>query len=266
MIATMNFSHQVSSIRSTEIAMPDRMNHHLRNKLKVRRFLSEIIATLPFNGLRCWAYSRLGYKVRNSRIGWRSVIAVEDATLDTALISRFNKIVGPLTLVMEKHAAIGSKNEIVCGNWAINLDHQQFSYARTFVMEEHSVITSQHMIDVVDRIRIGAGTHIAGIRSEFWTHGYAAGDRSIDIGLDCFVGSSVIFLPGARVADRSVVAAGAVVSRRYNSPFSLIAGNPPKVIRNYYWRSRKRISLDDPPSLPEELAHLDRAAGDRPAP
>lgn len=243
--------------------MSDRANHDLRNKLKVRRFLSEIIATLPLNCLRCWAYARIGYTVKNCRIGWRSVIAVERAILDTALISRFNKIVGPLTLIMEKHAAIGSRNEIICGNWAIDADHQQFSYARTLVMEEHSLITSQHMIDVVDRIRIGAGTHIAGIRSEFWTHGHAGGDRSIDIGLDCFVGSSVIFLPGARVADRSAVGAGAVVAKRFNVPFTLIAGNPPKILKeNYYWRSWQRISPDAPPPLPEELSHLDSAAQD----
>lgn len=237
--------------------MSDKMNSDLRKMLKVRRFLSEIIATLPFNAWRCWAYARLGYTIRDSRIGWRSVIAVERATLDTALISRFNKIVGPLTLIMEKHAAIGSKNEIVCGNWTINADHHQFSYARTFVMEEHSLLTSQHVIDVVDRIRIGAGTHIAGIRSEFWTHGHSSSDRCIDIGLDCFVGSSVIFLPGARIADRTAVGAGSVIARRYDAPFTLIAGNPPMILKeNYYWRSRQRVSLDDPPRLPEELSHL----------
>lgn len=153
--------------------MPESISHDLRNKLKVRRFLSEIIATLPFNGLRCWAYRRLGYTVRRSRIGWRSVIAVENATLDTAAISRFNKIVGPLTLVMERHSAIGSKNEIFCGIWAIDSVHDQFSYARTFVMEEYSIITSQRLIDDVDRMRVGAGILMAGFRSEFWTHGHA---------------------------------------------------------------------------------------------
>lgn len=124
---------------------------------------------------------------------------------------------------MAKRAPIESNNGIVCGNWAIDADHGQFLYARIFIMEEHSILTSRHMIDVVNRIRIGAGTHIVGIRSEFWTHGHADGDRSIDIGLDCFVGSSVIFLPGARIAYRCVVAAGAVVARRYDLPFTMIA-------------------------------------------
>lgn len=241
--------------------MFDKINSHLVRKLKIRRVLSEIIATLPFNFLRCWGYARLGYTIRNSRIGWRSVIAVERAILDKALISRFNKIVGPLTLILEERAAIGSKNEIVCGNWTIDADHLQFSYARTFVMEEHSLLTSQHVIDVVDRIRIGAGTHIAGIRSEFWTHGHSSSDRSIDIGLDCFVGSSAIFLPGARIADRTAVGAGAVIARRYDVPFTLIAGNPPVILKeNYYWRSRQRVLPDDPPRLPEELSHLNTTA------
>lgn len=50
------------------------------------------------------------------------------------------------------------------------------------------------------------------------------------IGKKCFVGCNSIILPGIRVGDNVVVAAGSVVSQNIPNN-SLVAGNPAKIIR-----------------------------------
>lgn len=59
-----------------------------------------------------------------------------------------------------------------------------------------------------------------------------AGDKHADtcIGRCCFIGACSIILPGVKVGDHSIIAAGAVVSKDVPS-HSIVAGNPAKVIR-----------------------------------
>lgn len=49
------------------------------------------------------------------------------------------------------------------------------------------------------------------------------------IGSNCFIGGRSLVLPGVRIGDGSIVAAGAVVTKDV-PPGSIVAGNPAKVI------------------------------------
>ncbi len=55
--------------------------------------------------------------------------------------------------------------------------------------------------------------------------------KSIRIGKNVWIGGSAIILPGITIGDRSVIAAGAVVSKDVPSD-TLVAGNPAKPIRS----------------------------------
>ncbi|MEN3977220.1 hypothetical protein [Emcibacter sp. SYSU 3D8] len=231
----------------------------IRRQLRWRRLCAEIISRLPLNGLRCCLYRLLGYSIRNSAVGRGTVIAIEALDMSEAHIGVRNKIVGPFRLEMRHRSAIGSGNTIVSGFWAVRKDHAAFGYRRELVLEEYALLTIEHWVDVIDRIRIGAGTHIAGIRSEFWTHGHTSENRDIDIGKDCFVGSSCIFTPGSGLADRSVVGSGSVITKKHPNRFSMLSGNPAEIRRtNYYWRTRSIIEPDAPPPLPETIRRFDK--------
>ena|SRR5688572_6433171 len=54
--------------------------------------------------------------------------------------------------------------------------------------------------------------------------------RDVFVGKNCFIGAHSILMPGVRVGDESVVAAGAVVTKDV-PPNSIVAGNPAKIIR-----------------------------------
>lgn len=52
----------------------------------------------------------------------------------------------------------------------------------------------------------------------------------ITIGDHCFLGYGAILLPGVSIADHCIVGAGSVVTKSFNTPGMVIAGNPAKEI------------------------------------
>jgi virginiamycin A acetyltransferase len=60
-----------------------------------------------------------------------------------------------------------------------------------------------------------------------------AGLPDTEIGPDCWIGHGAIILPGARLGAGVIVGAGAVVGGRV-PPYSVVAGNPARVIRRRF--------------------------------
>jgi acetyltransferase-like isoleucine patch superfamily enzyme len=60
------------------------------------------------------------------------------------------------------------------------------------------------------------------------------------IGKNCVIGIRSIILPGIRIGDSSVVAAGAVVTKDV-PPHSIVAGNPAKIVREGVLVERGKI-------------------------
>lgn len=55
--------------------------------------------------------------------------------------------------------------------------------------------------------------------------------KDVSVGSNVWIGDAVIVLPGVNVGDGSVVAAGSVVTRNVE-PYTIVAGNPARVIRS----------------------------------
>ena len=93
---------------------------------------------------------------------------------------------------------------------------------------------------------------------QMFTHDFVNA-RHVDtyIGSCCFLGAGAIVLPGVRIGDHCVVAAGSVVNRDVPS-HSLVAGNPAKVIRSGIVTGHHGIMAPTGPGYPhqqEEAAH-----------
>lgn len=63
------------------------------------------------------------------------------------------------------------------------------------------------------------------LRREGWEY-----DAPITIGDDCWLGGSVIVLPGVTIGDNVIVGAGSIVTKDLPSN-TVVAGNPARVIR-----------------------------------
>jgi acetyltransferase-like isoleucine patch superfamily enzyme len=204
------------------------------------KFASAIaISVLPLNALRVLGYRALGYDIRESRIGLGTIIAVDRATIHGARIGPINQFLGPIDVVVEPGVTIGNRNEFTSGAWVAEPGYRDAGYGRTLRIERGANITCRHFIDVAGTFRLGARSWIAGLGSQFWTHGAGVTDRDVTIGTDCYIGSVVRFAPGASIGNNVLVAMGSVVSGRLAADNALVGGVPAKVLKaGYDWRSK----------------------------
>ena len=205
--------------------------------LKVKLVLAALISIVPINALRALGYRLLGYKI-SGNIGFGTVIAVAEAHIDECKIGAFNLLVGPMKVEIGRGASIGDRNTFLCGFWTLQEQHRHKGYARSLQIGANTLVASQHYFDVAGSFVLGAGSWIAGIGSQFWTHGAGVIDRDIQIGRDCYIGSAVRFAPGSGIGDNVIVAMGSVVTKKFDESNMMIGGVPATTLKNNYdWKS-----------------------------
>lgn len=203
---------------------------------KVKLVLAVLVSILPINFLRLLGYRLLGYKI-SGRIGFGSVIAVSEARIEACKMGMFNLFIGPMKVEIGRNARIENRNTFSCGFWTVQEQYRERHYARSLQVGANTLITSGHYFDVAGSFVLGEGTWVAGIGSQFWTHGAGVTDRNIQIGRDCYIGSAVRFAPGSAVGDNVIVAMGSVVTKRFDFNKSMIGGVPATIIKQGYdWR------------------------------
>ena len=202
--------------------------------------LAVLIGFLPLNFLRVLGYRLLfGYRIASSRIGFGTIIAVDEFAITKSRIGFFNQFIGPMKINIAEGASIRDRNTFSCGYWVLREENRTLNYTRTLEIGADTLITSGHHFDVAGKFKLGDRSWIAGIGSQFWTHGVGVLDRNIEIGSDCYLGSAVRFAPGAAIANNVLVAMGSVVSGKIDASNALIGGVPAKVLRkNYDWKSQ----------------------------
>ena len=196
-------------------------------KRKIYFILAVIIALMPLNIVRVGLYRFLfNYKLESSKIGWLTILNINTLYMTSASIGSFNIFTGPMDVKMALNSRIGLFNYFKCGAWAV-----QSEYSHELILEHKAGISIQHYFDVAGRIYLGKKSIIAGVRSQFWTHGGTSENVDIYIGDNCYIGSGTKFSPGTKISDDSLVAMGSVVTKEFEKRNVLIAGVPAKIIR-----------------------------------
>lgn len=199
----------------------------------LKAFLQVLLFVLPWP-LRRLALSWLfGFKISpTARIGL-SLILVESCQLDDGAR------IGDLSLVKGlRELRIGAYGHLGNFNWVSGLprasqDHYSHEPSRdpSLIIEEHAAITRFHRIDCTDRVTVGSFSIIAGMLSHILTHApnFQLNRQScapVTIGSYCFIGTHCVLLKGARLPERSILAAGSVLSRAMTEPSMLYSGVP----------------------------------------
>ena len=209
--------------------------------LKVKLVLAALISIVPINALRVLAYRLLGYKIRGL-IGFGTVIAVTEAQIEECRIGMFNLFIGPMKVEIGRNARIENRNTFSCGFWTLQEQYRDKNYARFLQIGANTLITSNHYFDVAGSFVMGEGSWIAGIGSQFWTHGAGVTDRNVEIGSDCYIGSAARFAPGSGIGDSVIVAMGSVVTKKFKISKAMIGGVPASVLKkDFDWRSEEQV-------------------------
>lgn len=196
------------------------------------------ISILPLNIFRILGYRLLGYKINQSKIGFGTLILVDRFILHQSKIGWFNLFIGPMNVSINKFVSIGHQNKFICGYWVLQNQYKEFNYSRTLQIEKSALITSNHYFDIIGTFILGERSWIAGVGSQFWTHGAGTQNRTIKIGSDCYIGSAVRFAPNTSIGNNCLVALGSVVSNSFQNENVLIGGVPARVLKeNYNWKT-----------------------------
>ena len=107
--------------------------------------------------------------------------------------------------------------------------------AGCLLLDFGAAIASRHYLDCAGGVTMGSMSILAGVRSTFLTHWadhaqWVLRAAPIRIGDSVIVSSVATVTAGAAVAERSIVAAGAVVPKALTEPARLYAGVPAKPV------------------------------------
>jgi acetyltransferase-like isoleucine patch superfamily enzyme len=201
-------------------------------------FLKLCTVLLPWRLKRWVLVHGFGYSIHpTARIGLAWVFPVHLSMEEGAKI-------GHLTVAIHfERLELGRFSTIDRGNWITGFPaggKGHFSHCTkrepALLIGEHSAITKNHHLDCTDRIEIGRFCTIAGYGSQLLTHSIniqlnRQDCAPIHIGDYCFVGTDVVVLGGARLPDRCVLGAKALLNHAYEKPGWLYAGVPARPIR-----------------------------------
>jgi len=88
-----------------------------------------------------------------------------------------------------------------------------------------AVVTQEHRLDFTDRITVGRCAILAGRGTSIWTHNRRTSGQ-VEIGEYTYIGSESRLGPGSHVDRCCIVGMGAVVIKRFDQPYQLLAGVP----------------------------------------
>ncbi len=206
----------------------------------MKKILSILVVILPWKIKRLIYVKIFKYEIHpTAKIGFSIIYPKKLVMKEKATINNFTFCKNIDLLEIGEKSGIGTFNWIT-GFPSNNSETGHFSYDKNrfpaLIIGEHSGISSRHLIDCTNTIRIGSFTTIAGTRSQFLTHSvniYNSRQESlpITIGDYCFISTNVICLSGCELPDYSIVSALSLCNKKYHENYTLYGGVPLKPIK-----------------------------------
>ena len=202
-----------------------------RIRRRVRDVLRMLVWLAPSGSAKNAALRRLGHRVHPSAIARPSLVwRVDELVLGPgSRLGRANVLKHLTSLALAADASIGRLNVIS----AHPVYKRLYSDGARLALDEHAKVTSHHHLDCSASVTIGAYSSLAGSGTTVLTHSVdlrrdAQVAHPIVLGRYCFVGTHCVLLGGAVLPDRSVLAAGSVLTRASSGevPSGLWSGVP----------------------------------------
>lgn len=202
------------------------------------RMIQLLLMLLPWSLRRALLRRLCGFEIGpGATIGFALVRAERVSLGPNARIGHLTLVKGLDAIILAESARVGPLNWITgfpSGNRA-SFTHV-VDRTPVLVVGEHSAITGRHYIDCTGGFFIGRFSTFAGWGSQVVSHSIDLPSNRQDaapirVGDYSFVGTRSVLLKGSALPDYSVLAAGSVLSKHFDEPFSLISGVPATRVR-----------------------------------
>jgi acetyltransferase-like isoleucine patch superfamily enzyme len=188
-----------------------------------------------------------GYKIgKRVRIGLSAIVADRCVIDDDTSIGHLNIFIGVKDLSIGDHCRIGHLNvfrggdEIRLGRYTEILRLNEINSSPDpvvlnpidprFILGDGSVVTTGHKIDFTDRVEFGKRVVLGGRNSSLWTHNRQM-TKPVTIGDHSYIGSEIRIAPGGAIPANCIVGIGAVITKKLEGEYNLIAGVPAKIVK-----------------------------------
>lgn len=99
-------------------------------------------------------------------------------------------------------------------------------------------VTCLEYINIGNNVQIGNNTVIVDHNHDYQNgNGYIC--KSVEIGDNTWIGANCVILPGVSIKEGAIIAAGSVVNKDVPA-YTIVAGNPAKVVREYNKNGKKK--------------------------
>jgi acetyltransferase-like isoleucine patch superfamily enzyme len=218
---------------------------------KIRLLILALIAFLPSFLKRLCYRLFFGYKIgKNVKIGLTLLDAKECEIDSDVTIGHLNVLIGIKKLSIGDHSRIGHLNiirggdEVRLGRYTeilrlneINAIPEPIAVNEVdsrFILGDGSIITTSHKIDFTDRVEFGKRVILGGR------------DYS-------YIGSEIRIVPGGEIPPKCIVGIGAVITRKFEEEYKLIAGVPAKAVKDLDEDGKFLTTFKTRPDLPDDI-------------
>lgn len=200
--------------------------------------LNLLIMCMPWKIRRLILNHFYHYEIHpRARIGFSYIYPEHLIMEEGATIGHLNVAIHLELIHMGKDCTICQRNWITGFPLKDKTKFQRFPDRKPYlIMGQDSAITKQHHIDCTDLVSIGELSVVAGYGTQILSHSTSlryddGGCAPITIGHHCFVGTRSILLPGSVLPCCAILAAGAVLNKRYAEEYALYGGVPARFIK-----------------------------------
>jgi len=206
--------------------------------MSMSNFLSFLVIFFPWRLKRYILVTLLDYEIdKTAYIGFSLVDVGKLKMGKNSSIGHLNIIRSMLTIDMRENASIGNLNWITgVASYVPNNEGSSAVTPGMISIGKHTSVTNRHYLDCSGGFEMGSFSILAGVKTTLVTHSidiYSSRQKlfKVTIGSYCFVGTNSILLMGSKLPDYSILGAGSILTKTYNKPYSLYAGNPAKPVK-----------------------------------
>ncbi|CAN5788121.1 hypothetical protein BH09VER1_BH09VER1_18570 [soil metagenome] len=194
---------------------------------------------------------------------WHRVSGPWPAVGDQTYIDHSVQFLGAAEIRIGRRSTVGEHcwfnvNHRGTGRLAITVGDHCFIGRRNF-------FTSGSLIEIGDYVLTGPDCHFLGANHSFddpltpYIKGEVLEEKPMHIGVNCWLSSGAVILPGVSIGHGSIIGAAAVVTRDV-APFSIVVGNPGRTIKRFNFQTQKWVTQSEWQSdweaqLPDQAAY-----------